>query len=518
MNPALWILAVVFALFAAVVIIAALVLMVNALSDFLKEWRERAASNANPALLEETISIRPNGLVELGNIVPKSEWRLWPFPHIRTTFAARANATISLDNLAALIRPENPLNAETIENHMLLRRDPATEGAKKIATKIFESLHGREWIRNEIKRLTAPEHAQEPLAKAAHLLQTTAHAQLRRNRQTLALHAREKIKYELQSLFEKMLEPQLRTLLTDKLKDFECDGRGALPPGTIFYKSYRDMRIFVIQEKPACHNIRFTKEFFEKTGTTQPDEQALFRLAFPYVIFVIVMLVDSDGNSNYGHTMHAFVTPRPLQTLKDQLFRFPLSNVYFEGKVCLGNSNWQHDHPGATAVAMLAHFWDSAFNGDFYSYALPNYFNAGPKFKDVREWEVKSAENPRFMTDAELLTHHYPGSSTAQEVINGALEGKYKKLSTQVALATTPVIDATAKLWEELADDFCLRLEDELPANQYGEITVDTLAEYLALAENKLADTIAANLDRAPDEKHPAAKDDPASGTALSEN
>lgn len=472
-----------------------------------KAWRVRVArdkfTKRHEALLREAaVTITPAGLAELRNYDVVTEWKLWPFPHVEASLTRDAPAAISLAALIPALSKAAALNVETVKRCMreIAAGNAAnnTDEAKQLAVKIFALLRGNEWIKEELRQLSKNDSGatESSLASALALLRRVCHTNLLRHRQALAQHARERMRYNLDELRDKVLEIQLRDCVADHLRNAECDDRSLLPPGTIFAKSYKDMRLFVIQEKPQCRTIRVAEEYFTRMHITHKDQKTSFRLAFPYVIFLVGMRVNAAGEGTYGYYAYAFVAPRPIQTLNDQLFKFPLSNVHADGKICLGNAPSHHDQPGKVAGEILSYFWNSVFNGELEDpVSKPNYMTSGPKFGDLWTWEAKSAENPLFMADAPLIP--IPSAINLRFAMDDLLHRAFGAPTTQIARAMEPITSAAARLCEDQVNDFCVQVENEWPDNDSVELAAQTLAEQLALSQNEWAALVARYLDRA---------------------
>jgi len=129
------------------------------------------------------------------------------------------------------------------------------------------------------------------------------------------------------------------------------------------------------------------------------EEDASFRLAFPYLIFIV-----NFKGRRYDKTAVA-VRNEPLESVDDKIYRLPLSNVYRfpDG---LGLCMDFHGTGGAGEMksewgiikklrSVVDGFWFTRFGGTRAYVAQPGL---DPRVNDYLEWEENTKNDPSFIT------------------------------------------------------------------------------------------------------------------------
>jgi len=116
-----------------------------------------------------------------------------------------------------------------------------------------------------------------------------------------------------------------------------------------------------------------------------------FRLAFPYIVYVMFM----DGGSLVS--AHPYYRLHPLTSLEDYLLKPNLPNIGSGGALCLG-SNPQDGHtknPFEAANVALEKFWVNAFNTDYASRYTS--YDKIPFVSDWLTWQYHTIQDPMFI-------------------------------------------------------------------------------------------------------------------------
>lgn len=209
-----------------------------------------------------------------------------------------------------------------------------------------------------------------------------------------------------------------RTLFTNdymkKLSGPADKSRGIIPPNCRYIESTNKGHLVIIEEPPALRTIKIQK-FFEQevsdlreTGqlkdfgygsfnSTSSDPHS-FTLAFPYVIFILVVERDSyivDGL--------VFLRTQEMRGMSDYLFKAPLNNISNNQRVCFGEPNKFKSYSLTQCIQnLIMVFWSATFNTD-YTYNYEAYRKAGSEFGNYLRWEYLTRQNPLFIYDAKWI-------------------------------------------------------------------------------------------------------------------
>ena len=150
-----------------------------------------------------------------------------------------------------------------------------------------------------------------------------------------------------------------------------------LPLGCRFFSQRGERSVFVIEQVPTTRQIEWDGKW---------------KLAFPYVVFVVVF----SGQAVSTGECRIFYRTSPLGNGDDRLLRPNLCNTYQNGAICTGNMRVDGDTLAQKAESFVTNFWKSHFNWDL---SVNNYEPAAQKFGQVRDlptWQEESAKNPLF--------------------------------------------------------------------------------------------------------------------------
>jgi len=150
-----------------------------------------------------------------------------------------------------------------------------------------------------------------------------------------------------------------------------------LPLGCRFFSQRGERSVFVIEQVPTTRQIEWDGKW---------------KLAFPYVVFVVVF----SGQAVSTGECRIFYRTSPLGNGDDRLLRPNLCNTYQNGAICTGNMRVDGDTLAQKAESFVTNFWKSHFNLDL---SVNNYEPAAQKFGQVRDlptWQEESAKNPLF--------------------------------------------------------------------------------------------------------------------------
>lgn len=185
------------------------------------------------------------------------------------------------------------------------------------------------------------------------------------------------------------------------------NGNGLLlPTGTRFVVQRPGCVYFVIEQKPQVRTVLFSKKFagsqyynlgYNERKYLGKDAQIKknFRLAFPYVVFIICF---NDDLAGCIYDMYVFFTRKPLKSLKDPLFMAALPDVDDCGVVCLSDviSGINKVNTYAQRVeCLVASFWQSSFDDDIHR-RFEEQAAKTRALKSIWHWEKESKKDPNF--------------------------------------------------------------------------------------------------------------------------
>lgn len=155
-----------------------------------------------------------------------------------------------------------------------------------------------------------------------------------------------------------------------------------LPLGCRFFSQSQDRSVFVIEQAPATRTIDWRNL----------DDGDRWKLAFPYVIFIIVM----RGQAISGGECRIFYRTAPLGNGDDRVLISNLCNVNSNGTICTGNMRVEGASLAQKAESFVAAFWRSHFNSDLMNFCWTPASNNFPQVSSLRQWQIESAKNPLF--------------------------------------------------------------------------------------------------------------------------
>lgn len=139
-----------------------------------------------------------------------------------------------------------------------------------------------------------------------------------------------------------------------------------LPIGTRYFSGSQKDFTIAIEIPPKVRNI----SIYGRSGEVEKVS-----VAFPPCLF-IVSVVDNSIRST-----KMFAVKRQIMTFEDELFMFPLGNIYDDGRICWGSTSIiKKIEKPIEITSEINLFFDSVFNGDLLSYnhtaiSIPFGFN-----------------------------------------------------------------------------------------------------------------------------------------------
>jgi hypothetical protein len=165
-----------------------------------------------------------------------------------------------------------------------------------------------------------------------------------------------------------------------------------LPPGTRWLCRRKDLLCLVVEHPPQCRTLRVSR------GKKGEDDYQTYRLAFPYVIYVLTFYRGDFEEMKMFFRMH------PLAAPEDPLYHTSLPNVrgepghYGSQRVCLRyRPEMLEGVPLATAVpGLIEFFWSTGFNQDIAGSAFERAQELDARLASFAAWEAASQADPLF--------------------------------------------------------------------------------------------------------------------------
>ena len=172
--------------------------------------------------------------------------------------------------------------------------------------------------------------------------------------------------------------------------------------------SQRQVGLYVIEQLPQVRSVGWSHNVTqgwdsvvqrgkrEMYGLTEADiSRRRFRLAFPYVVFVIPWT--AQGMASF----HVYFRPAPLRSIWDDLYHPSITNYdSTNSKMCLGQFNYDQGDILTLVDKAIGHFWSAGFNGD-WSQMFGIYQQEIPELKTVFDWEFWSLTDPSWVLSAQ---------------------------------------------------------------------------------------------------------------------
>lgn len=182
-----------------------------------------------------------------------------------------------------------------------------------------------------------------------------------------------RIEGDLVSLVTEMVEREVL------LSDFEAElsrsrlaASPRLPAGTRFWfhAGTTDRSVIVVEQEPGYRTIEYLANRYD-------SEPVTYRLALPYVVFVVSVVADQIMS------LSCYFRTEPLRSLDDPLLAATMPNTDAYGIVCLGTVRVTGASLAERIDSLIAAFWGSRFNAEIRRHPLP--FSGG-----LRAWAARS--------------------------------------------------------------------------------------------------------------------------------
>ena len=211
-----------------------------------------------------------------------------------------------------------------------------------------------------------------------------------------------------------------------------------LPEGVKFVFQRGKSVTFIIEQKPQVRTVHFDQNFVDGhysgfsygvlkacahlfKGKPEPAMKRHFRLAFPYVIFVVN--IKNNEEDHEWSNCWLYFSDKPFVSLKQELFLPCLPNICKDGEVCLdvlAEKHFQHiadGKYGQAAEEMIDSFWKSSFNGDIVDCFLRTRYR-DKRLGSLWHWEKNSKKDPAFMLSVKWLKPLFRTASLRSERVD----------------------------------------------------------------------------------------------------
>jgi len=244
-----------------------------------------------------------------------------------------------------------------------------------------------------------------------------------------------------------------------------------MPIGTRFHYVDRQTNYlhYVIELPPQVRTIRFNVRLDQYISNLKAsgkwdtlgfdhnkfrsDETTMFRLAFPYIVFVMSVYIRGPKRFGFGGS-HIYYRPAPLTSLADQLFHTNLYNVDSGDVICMGDVGSDlFPNPAAVVTESIMSFWCNAFNED-YTYQVGKYQETpiGNPF----EWAHLTAKDPRLVLKIPMKETEKPLSLVIRDRIHPRAG-----IRTFSDMFTNPVNDPETENIGIMSESYSFNVETE---------------------------------------------------------
>ncbi len=190
-----------------------------------------------------------------------------------------------------------------------------------------------------------------------------------------------------------------------------------LPAGCKYFQTFVEdgKKLIVIEEPPRFRTIKVDvgmeavieklkitgklKEYGYENYLNENERPYSFQLAFPYVIFIILL-----NRDNGLVQMRPFFRLHPLTSLFDYLFMAPLYNIPEYQSICLGSLK-NFNNIFETVENIIETFWLNEYNTD-YTHNISAYEDSEAyEVQDYFTWMYFSKVNPMFIYNVKWIKY-----------------------------------------------------------------------------------------------------------------
>ncbi len=179
-----------------------------------------------------------------------------------------------------------------------------------------------------------------------------------------------------------------------------------MPTGTKYICSQGNRLVVVIEQKPSVRTVTFSNNIDDPLNG-RADRYERFNLAFPYVIFAVVVSLRAN-NVLSVEKIRVGYSPRSIYNLEDTVYMSNFPNTDLQGNVCMGvDSNDKSYYAQLLRVEVakavehaISHFWEARFTHD-----IPESFDSYKKLdvlSSLRKWQNATTNDPSFILNIPL--------------------------------------------------------------------------------------------------------------------
>jgi len=374
----------------------ALILVILLMMQFIADRVNKIVLSREIYFQDENIIIRKDGMVEKFVVAPKIRWLFIPVLFIhsrRIIWRMPLNTFLQKIIQQFYLTPLEEFKKRILENSFAGLSGVARRSIDRLLMGLNIKL--QTGIADSIQKITKDSQASS-FESSCRLIGGVSDATLSRFRQDFAAGIREKVDRHLEGFEQDIFREVRETFFNGNKSASASDASPVYPEGTKYYWTDGAITHVVIEQKPQLRTVNFSRSFFkneEKSGKKRPDGGSI-QLAFPYVVFAFTLFPDTEHSRFY-----VFYRNKPLETLKDSLFRANLPNTFPEGGVCMGDGFRRFD---ANSIAervgeCIAYFWHSTFNTDLASNNYIPSKSLDTRIQDIWSWEEASKNDPLFV-------------------------------------------------------------------------------------------------------------------------
>jgi hypothetical protein len=207
-----------------------------------------------------------------------------------------------------------------------------------------------------------------------------------------------------------------------------------LPIGCKYFKTFENGRkLLIIEEPPRIRTIKVDigqEAVIEKLRTTgklkeygyedyletkNGSKEHSFQLAFPYVVFVMLL-----NKKNGLVQMKPFFRLHPITSLSDYLFKAPLYNIPSSQSICLGSLR---NFPNIleTTENIIETFWLNKYNKDYTDNIAEYEKSEAFEVHDYFSWQYFTKNDPMFIYNVKWIKYRKNLNQVVNEIRDQSL-------------------------------------------------------------------------------------------------
>ncbi len=331
-------------------------------------------------------------------------------------------------------------------------------------------------------RETSVSHGCGSFASTQGLIHRVTQKKFARYRQEIAVGVPQALEETLNGLGKKLLKKIRKDCLVRQSEFPLSEVFGIFPEGTKFFFSAGKTKVFIIEQKPQKHRIRFDQGLIQldpRAADRDIGWRTIVELAFPYVIFVV------EFKEKNFCDLWVFYRNSPLTSLDDKLCVPNLPNIHRHYPIaCLTEMRLKAKSLAGKAEEIITGFWRSVFT----NHIAEGYFEMSLRdkahFGSIWQWERSSREDMSFVTKVKWIRSRWTIRSVIKDICGE--RGIFDTQRRTFEHIVSEVVQGKIKEITKVAERFCAELKTETWSKK---ATLAEFAAYLDQMKQEIART-----------------------------